>query len=196
MKRFRISYSFLLATALVLALDAQGFFLLIWSTVALHELGHLAALLLLRCPVQRVTLTLTGLRISYRPHQISYRQDVLAALAGPGANILCAVLCAIAARGFSSPQLYQFIGVSLLLADLNLLPALPLDGGRALLSLLCLRLPPDTALNVVRATGLVTGCCLFSAGVWLLIRGGNLTLLSCGVLLLYENALHRAPETV
>ncbi|MEA5040039.1 MAG: hypothetical protein VB086_09400 [Clostridiaceae bacterium] len=196
MRRFRISYPFLLVSALVLTLDAQGFFLLIWGAAMLHEAGHLAALRLMRCPVRKVTVTMTGLRIDYHPHGISYRQDAVAALAGPAANVVTAVLCAMLAHFFPLPPLFQFIGISLLLASLNLLPALPLDGGRALLSLLSLRLTPGHAMTVVRSVGLAAGCCLTAVGLWLLVKGGNFSLLICGILLLYENTLQEAPKTV
>lgn len=195
-RRFRVSSAFLLASALVLALDAQGFFLLIWGAAMLHELGHLAALRLFKCAVRRVTLTLTGLRIDYLPSGISYRQDAATAIAGPAANVLTALLAMIAARFFPAPELYQFIGISLLLAAMNLLPALPLDGGRVLLSLLSMRKAPDAAMKIVRAAGLAAGCCASAFGLWLIVKGGNFSLMVCGVLLICENTLQNAPETV
>ena len=78
------------------------------------------------------------------------KQDMLwVALAGPGANLLMAILWAIGLRLlFDAGQRGSFvfemarvgIHINLVLMALNLLPILPLDGGRVLFSLLPNRL--------------------------------------------------------
>lgn len=75
----------------------------------------------------------------------------LVALAGPGANVLLAVLCALAYKGLVISGLIQDLGalflplalmlkigvvVNLGLAFFNLLPVPPLDGGRILMGVL------------------------------------------------------------
>ena len=78
------------------------------------------------------------------------KKDMLwVALAGPAANLLMAILWAIAMRLFASADIqegywYQVgmagVNINLVLMALNLLPILPLDGGRILFSLLPHRL--------------------------------------------------------
>lgn len=78
------------------------------------------------------------------------KQDMLwVALAGPAANLLMAILWVIAIRLFASTGVqegywYQVgiagVNINLVLMALNLLPILPLDGGRILFSLLPHRL--------------------------------------------------------
>jgi len=197
LKKWRLSWPFLLLAAAVVLFDRDGFLLVVWTAAAAHELSHLAALRLLRCPVRRMTLTPGGLRIDYRPGELSYRRDALLALAGPAGNLLTAAAGAGIARLHPDGRLFQFVGASLLLAAFNLLPALPLDGGRALLAALSLRFAPDAARRAVRAAGLALGAALLGAGLLLLLlRGGNGTLAAAGVLLLCENTLQKSPETV
>ena len=185
----------LLPLALFL-LDGESFILVVWAAALCHEGGHLAALELLRCPVGRVRWGWTGPRIDYRPGALSYKGDAVLALAGPAMNVAAAALGVLAARVWPAPPLFRFIGASLLLAGFNLLPALPLDGGRAALALLCLRLPPDGAERLVRGFGLLAGLALAAAGAALLRRGGNCSLLLAGGLLFAENALQKPPKTV
>jgi len=78
------------------------------------------------------------------------KQDMLwVALAGPGANLLMAILWVVSMRlflaaGVEEGYWYQVgmagINVNLVLMALNLLPILPLDGGRVVFSLLPHRL--------------------------------------------------------
>lgn len=78
------------------------------------------------------------------------KQDMLwVALAGPGANLFMAILWAISLRllfdagersGFWFEMARVGIHINLVLMALNLLPILPLDGGRVLFSLLPNRL--------------------------------------------------------
>jgi Zn-dependent protease len=78
------------------------------------------------------------------------KRDMLwVAAAGPGANILMAILWAIVLRllsksgiadGFWPSMALAGISINLVLMALNLLPILPLDGGRILFSLLPNRL--------------------------------------------------------
>ncbi len=100
--------------------------------VAAHELSHVLALWLLG---RRVT----GLRLDAQGFVIgcsggSALSDVLIALAGPLGGVVYALLAERTGRDW----LMQSAGVSLLLAAFNLLPILPLDGGRVF-SALCAR---------------------------------------------------------
>ncbi|MGN1062726.1 MAG: site-2 protease family protein [Alphaproteobacteria bacterium] len=89
--------------------------------------------------------------VDYRNLHHPKRDMGLVAAAGPAANILLAVLFVLSAHVFKflpdgQMKLWVFqnlgngIGLSLILAIFNLIPILPLDGGRILSSLLPLKL--------------------------------------------------------
>ncbi|MGS1010164.1 site-2 protease family protein [Achromobacter anxifer] len=107
------------------------------------------------------------------------KQDMLwVALAGPAANLLMAVMWAFSLRLFLESGLQETfwfemavagVNVNLVLMALNLLPILPLDGGRILFSLLPNRLAWQ--YSKIEPYGLVIVVILLVTDVlWLLMR--------------------------
>ena len=95
--------------------DPAGTFLPFVCAAALHEAGHLAMLLWLRQPVHSLCLGLQGAVLRTGP--LRYRDELLAAAAGPAMNL--ALLLAF------SRTLPRFALVNFCLLAYNLLPLLP-----------------------------------------------------------------------
>ena len=174
---------------------SPGFFLLIlwfaqangWqmmatvlSAAAVHELGHW---LMLRCVggnVRGLHIGLFGAVLETDSAALSYAGELLAILAGPAAN----VFCALAAVGWQGEAQSVWIGANLVLCAFNLLPIRPLDGGRAVETAVSWALGPDAGDGVVRIVGtlfaLVLGSLLFllmyasGGSFWLLPAAGGL----------------------
>lgn len=184
--RTAVSPLFVLVTMLFPVLTGKSWVFLFALAALLHESGHLAALWLLGARLERLSLRLTGAEIGYRSERLSYGGEVLLALAGPGMNLLCACLCAFLARIWPEPWLYRFIGCHLTLALFNLLPALPLDGGRALKALLEFRWPLGGEI-VARTISGAVGLVLTLLGVYVLKTSRNPTLFAAGVVVLLKS---------
>ncbi len=182
--RVTCSKPFLLGVLLLFLLDHQGFYFLVFAGILVHEAGHLVAILLLRCRVERLELRLSGLNLDYTEGQLSYGRDAIIALAGPGANILAAGLLVLCSRVRSTEEIYLAIGVQVLLAGFNLLPALPMDGGRALQALVSWRWGVEQGGWLLLFTTALVAAGLLGAGLYackapwhnptLLITGGLL----------------------
>ena len=107
--------------------------LIAFAVVFCHELAHAAIARRLAVPVMEVELlpfggvTRMGGEMVLAPAQESY-----IAVAGPASNLVMATLgLALKNYGFWSDDLSPFfLQCNLLIAAFNLLPALPLDGGR------------------------------------------------------------------
>lgn len=193
MKRFACSLSFFAAGLFLLLSANKNWLLLFWLAAVLHELGHLLALYLLGGRVERFCFRLTGAELQYSGTRISYGGEVLLALAGPGVNLILAGLCVWAVGRWPTDWLYRFAGCHLVLAFFNLIPALPLDGGRVLRTLLELRFPMEGE-HLADLISLGAGVLLTLLGLGLLFHGGNPTLFSAGSLILLrsirKNPLH------
>ena len=154
--------------------DPAGTFLPFVCAAALHEAGHLAMLLWLRQPVHSLCLGLQGAVLRTGP--LRYRDELLAAAAGPAMNL--ALLLAF------SRTLPRFALVNFCLLAYNLLPFYPLDGGRLLRAVLRTLLPLRAPAGMRRISdALLARRAVASAGVpaaWaaLLPERGNLTDLS------------------
>ena len=132
------------------ALGALVFFTLLFASVVLHEFGHILTARRFGVRTPDVTLLPIGgvARLERIPEQP--RQELLIALAGPAVNFVIAGLLLLILGGFPTHIDISFtdlgsnlIGhlayINLGLGLFNLIPAFPMDGGRALRALLSAR---------------------------------------------------------
>ena len=165
-----------LAAALLFYMDPGDLIPLAALAAGFHELGHWTAVRLMGGEVRVLRLTVTGgnMELDHR-RPLTYGGELAAILAGPGVNLLLALLCA--RLGGEREALYALSGLSLALGWFNLLPIYPLDGGRALLLILSAFTTPGRARQAVWGCSVILVALLLAAGMSLLWRGGrNLTL--------------------
>jgi len=110
---------------------------LLCGSVLAHELGHCAAALRLGLPVRRVRLFLLGGVSELARPPLRPRDDALIAAAGPAVSAAIAALAGAAALAADASTVLWLLAVQLavtnaVVAAFNLLPGLPLDGGRVL----------------------------------------------------------------
>ena len=165
--RLAISPAALLLFALAFFLDTEGIVSAVLPAVCVHELGHF--LMLKACGRRVVCLraTLTGLVLDYAP-RLEGRKRILCAAAGP----LAGGVYALAACAVGRPFWLVSGAASFLLSAFNLLPVLPLDGGRVLSALL-----PGSA---GRRISLAAAVLLLAGGVWLFVSFGSYALILAG----------------
>ena len=129
----------LIAPVLALRLGMRGGMFALFLALGVHELAHLAAAKLTRVDIAEIRLMPFGgsARIE-NPYRLSPAQLIPTALAGPAANLALAVLLAALAQwGVLNPvRTVELIAPNLILTLFNLIPALPLDGGRILYAVL------------------------------------------------------------
>ena len=172
--KFDISAGALLLFALAYFFDTDGVFAALVPAVAAHELGHIALLRLSGARLTRLRLDAFGCRLDYHG-ELSRGWMLCAVLAGPAAGLVYG-LAALAIGG----EYGETTGVvSFLLTAFNLLPILPLDGGRAL----ALLAGPAAAARVSRAVA----AALAAFGLWALFTHGWLSPLLAGGWLLAVN---------
>ena len=190
----RIHFTFLLFLAwIVLAANAAGgisaavsaglFFILLFASVLLHEFGHI--FVARRFGVHAPTVTLLPIGGVAQMERIPEEpcQELLISLAGPAVNLVIGGAIVLALGGLPSHPEMELTSLgqafwthlafaNLALALFNLLPAFPMDGGRALRALLAAKLGYARGTKAAAATGQLLAVLLGLFG----IASGNLIL--------------------
>ncbi|GGN08486.1 peptidase M50 [Actinoplanes campanulatus] len=114
-----------------------GFVVCLLGSVLLHELGHALTARRLGIGVRRITLELLSGWTEMDRDAPAPREDALVSLAGPAVSLLLggvatAAALALPERTVPGQIAFQLAVSNVLVAFFNVLPGLPLDGGRAL----------------------------------------------------------------
>lgn len=172
---------------------------LLFVCVTLHEFGHAIAAKRYQIKVPSIVLLPIGGVANLERAPDKPKQELVIAIAGPAVNVLIvAVLAPIAlissqlegAQSFNllalnemlgrvnSPGvtnlLVYLIGINIMLALFNLLPAFPMDGGRVLRALLALTMPYVRATRIAVMVGRLLAIPL---AIWGIMQGNILLLL-------------------
>jgi Zn-dependent protease len=162
-------------------LAAAAFALLFGGCVLLHELGHTMVSLALGHPVRRVVLFALGGASELAGEQRRPRDELLIAGSGPLVSLALAGLAwlgyDLGSAGTLPTALFGLLTWSnLLLVAFNLLPGLPLDGGRLLRAAAAgLGARPATATRVAGWAGRVLAIAVAVAGLLAGRASGPLT---------------------
>ena len=187
--QFRLPLLALLTPLLAAKLGMRANLPAMAIALSAHELAHLLAARLAGVEIAEIQLLpFGGSAKMENPYRIPPARVVAVALAGPAANLVLIVLCAALTQwglvqAASAAALFQ---MNLTLMLFNLLPALPLDGGRILYALLQRPLGESRALRLGIWLGRVLAAALLAVAVGLGFRSGrwNLTLILAAVFLL------------
>ncbi len=169
-----VSPGFLLLAAALYYMGGLGAVTAFAAAALAHEMGHLAAMFMAEVRIHGIRITVAGPVIEYGG-ALTRRQEIGILAAGPVAGLLFAALCFIT----DIPFLCYTGAVALLAGMFNLLPVMPMDGGRLARYALETVMPERTAAILLQAVGnlcalgvFVTGLCIRSvaasaAGIWM-----------------------------
>ena len=169
-----VSPGFLLLAAALYFMGGVTAMAAFFAAALAHELGHLAAMFMAGAVIRGIRITACGPVIEYGG-PITPREEMGIVAAGPVAGLLFAALCFIT----DVPFLIYTGAIALLAAMFNLLPVLPMDGGRLAQYALETVTDGKTTARILRLTGtlcaagvLATGICVRSitaaaVGIWM-----------------------------
>ncbi|HUU01729.1 MAG TPA: site-2 protease family protein [Myxococcota bacterium] len=193
--RMHVSLVIFLAFVLFSGGGLYGLALMIavFASVVLHELGH--ALTARRLGVQIVDISLYpfGGMARMAANMRTSSDEIEVALMGPATSLALAAILGILAWVSASGSLWMLAKINLMLGVFNLLPALPMDGGRVFRAYLARRMGfyRATAVSARLARWLAASLAvlgLFTSG-WLIVLAAFLLFMS-----LVEQAAARARE--
>jgi stage IV sporulation protein FB len=147
---------------------------LLWSFLALtlHESAHALTARSVGCQVTSIELMPFGGVAHLAQVHLTPRAEWIVAAAGPVCSLVigAALLAATRVVPDIAAALLGFIHVNLLLGCVNLLPALPLDGGRMLRAVLARLMRPRTATLLGAWLGVCLGAAMAGLGIVLLLH--------------------------
>lgn len=179
--RVKIKISFLFFAMLTMAFvaDEEKLVIIILLCSALHEMGHICALFLFGSHPDEINFGIFGVRIQQNKYILSELRQAVVVLCGPLVNMVLFVLFLLANLIFESKILLITSAVNLVIGAFNLLPVLPLDGGRILLAVLNFFASEKTALKIMRVICVTVLLALIFSGIFLAIKTGiNISLLA------------------
>ena len=154
------SFLLLLGVVLVWMGGLAGVFVvgLAFGSVLLHELGHALVARHLDVRVSGIELNFFGGAAKMIELPRSANHEVAIAAAGPAVSLALAGLGFGIGAAAGSPMFVLIGWINLVIAGFNLLPALPMDGGRILRALLTRRMDfvsaTDAAVKVARVAAI------------------------------------------
>ena len=169
----------LLAVLLAVRLGGGARVGMLLLSLSAHEAAHLLMARQLGVPVSEVKLMPFGGTIRLgNPYALSPRRLLAIAAAGPLANLMLLVAAAALCQwGWLGPgRAVDALRINLCLMLFNLLPALPLDGGRMLYAALAPSLGGSRSLRIGIGLGYVIAAALAALAALLWARTGRLNL--------------------
>lgn len=178
-----ISAGAILLGALLYATASFSELAAVLAPVIVHELGHIVALRLYGLRIRRISADLRGLCIEYAG-LCAPLGHVVSAFAGPAAGLAYAFAASYFAQRTPNEVLTLSAGVSLLLSLFNLLPVLPLDGGRIFSIVATELLGGRRGDALTKGVSLAFATLLLGTGTWLMWRGDGTALMIASLWLL------------
>jgi len=131
---------------------------LLIGSIFLHEVGHAWGCLIQRVPVRRIMLYGGGGFCEPTRSSTRYEQELIVAM-GPIVNLVIWAVASLIAPMLPAGDLAWAVNmlahINIFLALLNLLPVMPLDGGKLFQLLLMRFMKPGTATRISGGVGLV-----------------------------------------
>lgn len=140
---FSVGIPFLASAAFFLAGDMRINYCCAVLFSALHEVGHILALLYYGKKPKNITLGVMGIRIEKSDIALSYREECITALCGPFVNLIFSVVFAL----IDMTGLPFAINSGLFI--INMLPVKTLDGGRFVYNFLLASVDEENADKIM-----------------------------------------------
>lgn len=178
-KNIFVDFSLLITAAICIVTGNDNMYIIAFSAI-LHELAHYAGARL--CGFKPDNFVIKGFGIELTGNR-SGSPGVIAFVAacGPAVNIIMAY---IALRMGS----FKFFVINISVAVINLIPALPLDGGQILYALVCDVANRKTANKITAVSGRICGGIIAILGVMVLcVSKMNFSLLYIGLFVFFSN---------
>jgi len=174
-------------------------YLLILASMLIHEGAHITVAVFGKRKLVCVKILAIGLSAEIKEVYDGCINPILIYISGPFINILLALICFITNTYYFvfSDNMRFFIYANVALAIFNMLPVLPLDGGKIIRDILVTKIGLFKGYKYARVLSLGFTSVVFVLGVLLLLAGiFNLSILLISVYILYYQKFDKTEESL
>jgi stage IV sporulation protein FB len=169
--------------------------MLTYAIAIIHEFSHVCVAKKLGIGINKIEIFPFGVTaqisetVVKKPHK-----EIIIAITGPISNIILAIIgrVELAYNIFPSELIQFFITINLAMLVMNLLPILPLDGGRIMRAIFTMNFGTVKAYNFsIKVTRILSIAAIFTGITILIFTKFNFSLLIIGVFLLSNTLAER-----
>ena len=176
-------------------------FILLFLVILFHEIGHAVAAYHYGCTIAEIEIFPFGGVAKIEGRRVGYyaREETVIALAGPFVNLLLGVLVSLLHGSGFLPDMMteQLLTINATIGVINLLPALPLDGGRVARAYLADEIGFDRATKAVTAMSYRVAIVVMIIGIAAFFFGyADVGLFLLGVFLLISTLIYQKKNKV
>ena len=155
------------------------FILYIFIAAAFHEAAHICAFTSYGAELDSIQLLPFGISATVKNAAVlSCKKEIICAAAGPITNLVLTAVTMLPKDIISGADTLAYCSFALFL--INIMPSLPLDGGRILWFALLTFLPYKKAKKISDCTNIITTAALLTIGVVFAVQSGNISVLMIG----------------
>ncbi|MDP4121320.1 MAG: site-2 protease family protein [Bacillota bacterium] len=180
---FNISYPMIAAFVILLLIDRSGAIACGCFAAAVHEFGHIFAMILLKSKPDTIKCNFFDITIfDKNRNRRTFKDDLFIVTAGIAVNYILALIFFILYFKFKLPVFFLLFSSNLFIGIFNSLPVEALDGGQILYILLTRAVQPKTAVKIIEIISFVVLLPMALLGFLLLLHSKNnysLLIISC-----------------
>lgn len=144
-------------------------FIIPYFVMLMHELCHTAAAVCIGLKISEITLYPFGVNLKLKNKMVySLADEIILYAAGPLFNIIAALIAAFLFRMYPIEGIRYFYICNIMLFIMNMLPAVPLDGGIILKKILAHKLGSQNAVKVMTAVSVVIAVLETTLGIYVI----------------------------
>ena len=181
--KLKVHPLFFIFWAIFALLGDTEFILYIFIAAAIHEAAHIFAYTFFGAEINCIMLLPFGISATLKnAAKLSCKKEILCAAAGPFANIILTSVILLPSGAISGTENLTYCSIALFL--INILPVLPLDGGRILWFILLSFFSYQKAKKITDIINTVIASLILAAGIIVILEIGNISLFMIGTYLI------------